>query len=57
MASVIGCASCGSVQQMEGIGEVPMHKVSILVLEVLTKQPSHAPRDLSVLQRKRRSLR
>jgi len=40
---------------MDSIGESPLHDVSILVFEVLTKQPSKAPSDFSVSQRKFKS--
>ncbi len=36
-------------------GDVPLHDMSILVLDVLTKQPGEVPCVFRVLQRKARS--
>lgn len=40
---------------MSVMGEVPLHDVSILVFDVLTKHPNEAPLDFSVSQRNWRS--
>jgi hypothetical protein len=40
---------------MEGRGEDPLQEVSILVLDVFTKQPSNAPFERILLHRNSRS--
>ena len=52
---VIWVARDGFVAYSSGIGETPMHDVSILVFDGLIKQPSLSPFVFRVSQRKGRS--
>ena len=55
MVVVMDRPSLGFAVVIESMGEEPLHDVSILILDVLTKQPSAAPRSFRVVQRNSRS--
>jgi hypothetical protein len=55
MACVMERPSDGLASVMWAKGDVPLHDVSILVLDVLMKQPSEVLCVFRVLQRKARS--
>ncbi len=54
MTCVMERPNDGLASVMWAKGDVPLHDVSILVLDVLTKQPSEVPCVFRALQRKTR---